>query len=42
MMRALDLGIQGQDISMQPDRWVAYGPQAEAVLKKARPVKLLL
>lgn len=42
MTRALDLGLQGVDISMQPDRWVDYGVNVEAVLKKARPVKLLL
>jgi hypothetical protein len=42
MMRSLDLGLQGLDISMQPERWVDYASQAEAVLEKARPVKLLL
>ncbi|MDP1741149.1 TfpX/TfpZ family type IV pilin accessory protein [Polaromonas sp.] len=42
MLRGLDLGIQGLDISMQPERWVSYASFAEAVFTKARPVKLLL
>lgn len=42
MLRALDLGLQGLDISMQPERWVSYASESEAVLKKARPVRLLL
>lgn len=42
MTRALDLGLQGVDISMQPERWVDYNANAAAVLKKARPVQLLL
>jgi hypothetical protein len=42
MIRSLDLGLQGVDISMQPDRWIDYASSAEAVLQKARPVNLLL
>ena len=42
MTRSLDLGLQGVDISMQPERWVDYNANAAAVLKKARPVKFLL
>lgn len=42
MIRALDLGLQGVDLAMQPERWVDYGPNVEAVLKKARSAKLLL
>lgn len=42
MLRALDLGMQGLDIAMQPERWVSYASNAEAVFNKARPVKLLL
>lgn len=42
MERALDLGIQGLDIAMLPERWVDYASHATAVLTKARPVKLLV
>ena len=42
MTRSLDLGLQGVDISMQPERWIDYNANAAAVLKKARPVQLLL
>ena len=42
MTRSLEMGLQGVDISMQPERWVDYNANAAAVLKKARPVKLLL
>lgn len=42
MTRSLEMGLQGVDISMQPERWVDYNSNAAAVLKKARPVQLLL
>ena len=42
MLRGLDLGMQGLDIAMQPERWVSYPSYAETVFNKARPVKLLL
>ena len=42
MTRSLDMGLQGVDISMQPERWIDYTANAAAVLKKARPVQLLL
>ena len=42
MTRSLDLGLQGVDISMQPERWVDYNANAAVVLRKARPIKLLL
>ena len=42
MTRSLDLGLQGLDVAMQPERWVAYASIADEVLKKARPAKLLL
>lgn len=42
MLHSLDLGIQGVDISMQPDRWVDYASDKSAVLKKARPINQLL
>jgi hypothetical protein len=40
--RALDLALQGVEISMLPERWMAYPPNAAAVLAKSRPVALLL
>ena len=42
MLRGLDLGMQGLDIAMQPERWVSYPSYAETVFNKARPVKLLI
>ena len=42
MTRSLDLGLQGLDVAMQPERWVSYESVADEVLKKARPAKLLL
>lgn len=42
MLRGLDLGMQGLDLAMQPERWVSYASYAEAAFTKARPVKLLL
>ena len=42
MTRSLDLGLQGLDVAMQPERWVSYASIADEVLKKARPVKLLV
>lgn len=42
MTRSLDLGLQGVDISMQPERWVDYNANAAAVLTKARSIKILL
>ena len=42
MTRSLDLGLQGLDISMQPERWVDYNVNATAVLEKSRPVRILL
>lgn len=42
MLRSLELGMQGVDISMQPDRWVNYASHKEVVLEKARPINLLI
>lgn len=42
MLRSLELGLQGVDLSMQPDRWTDYAPAAAAVLNAARPVDALL
>lgn len=42
MTRSLDLGLQGLDVAMQPDRWVSYESISDEVLKKARPANLLL
>lgn len=42
MARSLELGLQGMDVAMQPERWVSYSSSVGDVLKKARPAKLLL
>lgn len=42
MLRGLDLGMQGLDLAMQPERWVSYASYADVVFNKARPVKVLL
>jgi hypothetical protein len=41
-LRALDLAMQGVEISMMPERWTPYPPYAGAVLAKARPAALLV
>lgn len=41
-MHSLELGLQGVDIAMQPERWVDYAPYAPVVIKAARPVRQLL
>ena len=42
MTRSLDLGLQGTDVAMQPERWINFASDSEAVLQKARPAKVLL
>ena len=42
MMRSLDLALQGQEISLRPERWVDYESLSAAALQAARPVALLL
>ena len=42
MLQALDLSLQGVEISMLPERWADYEPFADAVLKSARPAALLV
>lgn len=41
LMQSVDLGLQGVDLALQPDRWVDYAANASAVLQAARPAKLL-
>ena len=42
MTQALNLSLQGVEISMLPERWAEYEPFADAVLKSARPAALLI
>jgi len=42
LMRSIDLGLQGIDLSMIPKYWRPYEDQKAAVLKAARPVSALL
>lgn len=42
MLRSLDLGLQGMDISMQPERWEEYAANTDAVLTRARRATLLV
>jgi hypothetical protein len=42
LLQALDAGLQGVDIAMQPKRWVDYETVVPDVLKKARSVKSLM
>lgn len=42
MMYSLDLGLQGVDLSMQPDRWIDYAQNASVILQATHPVKPLL
>jgi len=42
MMRSLDLALQGQEISLRPERWSDYASLSAAALQAARPVALLL
>lgn len=41
-MKALELGLAGFDLSLQPKYWREYGPLADAAWKAARPVPALL
>jgi hypothetical protein len=40
--RSLDLSLQGVDLAMQPERWADYASHVDEVLKKARPVGVLV
>jgi hypothetical protein len=42
MLYSLDLGLQGIDLSMQPDRWMAYEESIPAILKATHPIQPLL
>ncbi len=41
-MKAIELGMAGFDLSMQPKYWREYGPLADTAWKAARPVPVLL
>ena len=41
-MKALELGLAGFDLSMQPKYWREYAPLADAAWRAARPVPVLL
>jgi hypothetical protein len=42
VLRSIDLGLAGIDLSMVPGNWRDYGSQSDVVWQKARPVALLL
>jgi hypothetical protein len=41
-MKAMDLGLAGIDLSMQPKQWREYPPYADEIWRKARPISALL
>lgn len=41
LLNSLDLGMQGVDLAMQPERWVDYGQSRAKVTAAARPMKPL-
>lgn len=41
-MRAIELGLAGLDLAMQPRYWREYAAHADAAWRKARPVSVLL
>lgn len=41
-MKALELGLAGFDLSMQPKYWREYAPLADAAWRAARPVPVLI
>lgn len=41
-MKALELGLAGFDLSLQPKYWREYGPLADTAWKAAKPVPVLL